>query len=76
MHRKRLTSWNEVQGRLTKGKAINKTRSKLHLGKRVHVKGNYIKCIHINSPTGEDLQLFSKPSTYNSRGKKEKYSHY
>lgn len=71
MYRKRLTLWNEAPERLTKGKAINKIVSNLCLGKRVHFKGNNMKHIHIKSPTGEVLQLFRKPSTYNSRGKKK-----
>lgn len=71
MYRKRLTLWKEVQERLTKGKVINKAVSNFRLGKRVHFKGNDMKHIHINSQTGEDLQLFSKPITYNSILKKK-----
>lgn len=73
MYRKRLTLWNEAQERLTKGKAVNIIVSNLRLGKKAHFKGNNMKHRHINSPTGEDLQLFSKPSTYNSRKKCSSY---
>lgn len=73
MYRKRLTLWNEAQERLTKGKSINKIVGNLYLGNRAHFESNNMKHIHINSPAGEDLQLFSKPSTYNSRKKYRSY---
>lgn len=62
MHRKKLTYWSEPQKRLTEGKAINKIVSNLCFSNTVHFKGNTRRPIHIHSPTGEDLQLFSKTS--------------
>lgn len=62
MHRKKLTYWSEPQKRLTEGKAINKIVSNLYFSNTVHFKGNIMRPIHINSPTGEDFQLFRKPS--------------